>query len=95
MIERGVERMKKKIYFIISAILQMLSLIGLVASSNEAFEKTISTVNEVYSSFSIEFQNRIANMLNSVGVYYIIVPAILCIIINIIVLIFALLRRKD
>ena len=81
--------MTKKIYFIISAILQMLASANLIASSNEIFERTLNSINEVYSSFSLEFQERITSMMNSLGIYFIIVPAIICIIVNAIILIIA------
>lgn len=81
--------MKKKIYFIISAILQMFASANLIASSNEIFEKTMTSIKDVYSAFPIEFQERVTNMMNSSGIYFIIIPAIICIIVNAIILILA------
>ena len=81
--------MKKKIYFIISAILQMLASANLIANSNEVLEKTMTTVKEVYAAFPIEFQDRVINMMNNSGIYYVIAPAIICIIVNAIILILA------
>lgn len=67
----------------------MLASANLIASSNEIYEKTINTVKEVYSSFPAEFQDRITSMMNSWGIYFIIMPAIICIIVNAIILILA------
>ena len=90
MIERSLrKKVKKKIYFIISAILQMLASANLIASSNEIYEKTVTLVKEAYSIFPIEFQDRVINMMNSSGIYFIIIPAIVCIIVNAIILILA------
>ena len=80
--------MKKKIYFIISAILQILASANLIASSSEVFEKTIITIKDMYSSFPVEFQDRVISVMNNVGIYFIIGPAIICIIVNTIILIF-------
>lgn len=81
--------MKKKIYFIISAILQMMASANLISSSNEIFEKTMSSVKEVYSAFPVAFQERVIDMMNNSGIYFIMVPAIICIIINAFILILA------
>ena len=81
--------MKKKIYFIISAILQMMASANLIASSNEIFEKTMASVKEVYNAFPVAFQERVIDMMNNSGIYFIMVPAIICIIINAFILILA------
>ena len=67
----------------------MMASVNLIANSNEIFEKTLNTVKEVYSSFPIEFQERVINMMNNSGIYYVMAPAIICIIINAIILILA------
>lgn len=79
--------MKKKIYFIISSILQMISAIYILSIANEVFENSIKAIKNVYSAFPIEFQNRVMGMLDNFGIYFIIVPTIICIIANIIILI--------
>ena len=79
--------MKKKIYFIISAILQMLVSANLIANSNEVLEKTMTAVKEMYSAFPVEFQERVISMMNNSGIYYVMAPAIICIIVNAIILI--------
>ena len=81
--------MKKKIYFIISAILQMFASANLIANSNEIFEKSMATVKEVYASFPAEFQDRVISMMNNSGIYYVMAPAIICIVVNAIILILA------
>ena len=81
--------MKKKIYFIISAILQMLASANLIANSNEIFEKTMASVKEIYSVFPAEFQERVISMMNNSGIYYVMAPAIICIMVNAIILILA------
>lgn len=81
--------MKKKIYFIISSILQMISSIYLITRANEVYSNTLNSIKEMYSSFSLSFQERIVNMMNNLGIYYILIPAIVCIILNAIILIFA------
>lgn len=81
--------MKKKIYFIISAIVQIFASINLIANSNEILEKTMATVKDVYSAFPAEFQDRVISMMNNSGIYYVMAPAIICIIVNAIILILA------
>ena len=67
----------------------MFASANLLANSNEIFEETITTVKSVYSSFPVEFQDRIINMMNNSGIYFVMAPAIICIIINAIILILA------
>lgn len=81
--------MKKKIYFIISAILQMISSIYLITRANDVFSNTLNTVREVYSSFPTQFQDRILEMMNNTGIYFVLVPAIICIVANAVILILA------
>lgn len=81
--------MKKKIYFIISAILQMISSIYLITKANDVYSDTLNSVKQLYSSFSVDFQDRILNMMNNSGIYFILIPAIVCIIVNAIILVLA------
>lgn len=81
--------MKRKIYFIISSILQMLASANLIANSNEILEKTMATVKEVYAAFPADFQERIISMMNNSGIYFVMAPAIICILVNAIILIVA------
>lgn len=81
--------MKKKIYFIISAILQMISSVYLISKADTVYSNTLSSMEKVYSSFPVEFQNRLLDMMNNSGIYFILVPAIICIIANAIILILA------
>lgn len=67
----------------------MLVSANLIANSNEIFEKTMSSVKEVYSVFPSEFQERVISMMNNSGIYYVMAPAIICIIVNAIILILA------
>ena len=67
----------------------MIASANLIATSNEVFEKTMSSIKEAYKAFPIEFQERVTNLMDSSGIYFIIVPAIICIIINAIILILA------
>lgn len=79
--------MKKKIYFIVSSIIQLLTAILIIFDSKEIYDATISSTMETYSIFPIEFQERVINMMNSIGVYFIVVPAIISIITNLIFLV--------
>ena len=67
----------------------MMASANLISSSNEIFEKTMSSVKEVYSAFPVAFQERVIDMMNNSGIYFIMVPAIICIIINAFILILA------
>ena len=67
----------------------MMASVNLIANSNDVLEKTLNSVKEIYSSFPIEFQERIINLMNNSGIYYVIGPAVICIAINAIILILA------
>ena len=81
--------MKKKIYFIVSSVIQIFISIYLIINANEVFKNTMDSLQEAFLAFPSEMQERINNIMNSSGVYYVIVPAAIAIIVNIIILIIA------
>ena len=90
--------MKKKIYFIISSVLQILFAIYIVVNAHAIVEAQLSSIKEAYSMFPIDFQDRMIGMLQNNGPKFIIFTTIIGIILNFITLIFAIknhiLRKK-
>ena len=55
--------MKKRIYFSISSIIQMLVSIYVIVFAQKIVESQLSSVAEMYAMFPVEFQERMVNML--------------------------------
>lgn len=87
--------MKRKIYFIISSIVQIAFAIYLIINANNLVKQTIESVKTMYSMFPIEFKDRVINIFQNSGSYYFIGMASICIIINIIILILAATDKID
>lgn len=67
----------------------MIASSYLIYCSKEVLDETLHSIAEVYAIFPIEFQERITNIMNSSGIYFIIIPAIACIIFNAVILFLA------
>lgn len=57
--------MKKKVYFIISAILQILGAVLIIINVNPIIQQQLSAVAEDYAAFPVEIQERAINMIQS------------------------------
>ena len=84
--ERREKKMKKKIYFSISSILQVLGNIYVLANIKHIVQEQIDSTKELYASFSPEFQERVIGMLEKGGESFFVFLAIVGIILNLIIL---------
>lgn len=91
--------MKKKIYFSISAILQIIGSIYVIAIAKDLVQGQLDSISEMYSMFPIDFQERMINMLQKSGVPFTISLSCIGIILNSIILKITLsnsiLRKKE
>jgi len=78
--------MKKKIYFIISALFQIILSIYILINCNQIIESQLKNISEVYSAFPTDFQERIVNILQSHGTIFINITSCISIIINLFIL---------
>ena len=82
--------MKKKIYFIISSILQMIGAIIALVNVQALVQASIKSIQEVYAMFPVELQERmIANIQNNGANVYIFM-SIVILILNGIMVIYAI-----
>ena len=82
--------MKKKIYFSISAILQIIILLIVILNAETLVNQSIEQVKEMYSAFPIEFQEEVIENLENSGVTMVIVQSAISIVLNLFVFITAL-----
>ena len=78
--------MKKKIYFIISATLQILASFYIIINTSNIIQGQIDTIKEVYAAFPEDFQNRILTMLQNNGSTFLIIMSSIAIILNALIL---------
>ncbi len=81
--------MKKKIYFTISAIIQILFSIYVILNAKELSEMILESVEASYGMFPVDFQERIYSMYESAGFWLLVIPSALIIIFNIFTIKFA------
>lgn len=90
--------MKKNIYFIIASIIQILICILVLFNVNMVNQSQIDSMQEMYSSFSQEYQDRMISMFVNNGDKIIIGFSLVCVLSNTITLIEAIrnniLRKK-
>ena len=82
--------MKKRAYFITQSIFNILLSIYSILVANTTIKTMIDSLKEAYSGFPQEFQDRIIGIYEKAGVKITILFAVVVIIINIFLLIFAL-----
>ena len=78
--------MKKKIYFIISAVLQIIASIYFLINAEAINQLQIEQAAETYAGFPVEYQEKVISMMENSGSLIIIISAILGILLNAIVL---------
>lgn len=81
--------MKKKIYFIISSILQLIGALYIIINANDIIQLQLEMVSETYAMFPVDFQQRMVDMLENGGVAIMIATSIFQIILNLFVIKFA------
>lgn len=90
--------MKKKIYFMVSSVLQILLTIFTILNVQEIVNIQLESIKETYSMFPVDFQERMLGMLQNSGPKFILFMSSIAIIINIVTLIIAfknnILRKK-
>ena len=90
--------MKKKIYFIVSSVLQILFTIFIILNVHEIVNIQLKSIKETYAMFPVDFQERMLGMLQNSGPKFIIFTSIIAVIINLITIIIAyknnILRKK-
>lgn len=91
--------MKKKIYFTISAILQILASFYILINASSIIQEQINTIKEAYAAFPVDFQSRILTMLQNNGPTFLIIMSSIAIILNALVLYTAIrgnvLKKKE
>lgn len=78
--------MKKKIYFIVSSILQIVSAIYIIVNVNTIIQTQLGTISETYAMFPVEYQERMISMLENSGEIMVIFPSIIQILLNLFVI---------
>lgn len=78
--------MKRKIYFIISSIIQIIGALYIAINANAIVESQLDTISETYSMFPVEFQQEMANNLENGGVEMLIITSVFQIILNAVVI---------
>lgn len=81
--------MKRKIYFIISSIIQIVAILYIIINASQIVQGELENLSETYSMFPIEFRQELANNLENSGVETIVITSIMQIILNVLVLRFA------
>ena len=78
--------MKKKIYFIISSILQVLGNLYIAIFANDIIQSQIDVMKEVYTMFPVDFQERVLGLMQNNGTSFYIFMSCIGIILNLIIL---------
>lgn len=79
--------MKRKVYLLVSSIIQIISSIYLIINANEVVKETLESIKEVYKMFPEDYQDRVTNLFQNGGVIFIIGTACTSIILNILIFI--------
>lgn len=82
--------MKKKIYFIISTIIQMLLSLYTIIFANQIIQEQIKSLEEIYKIFPQDFAERVNTIYTKSGPPFLIVTSSICIIFTVILFIFAI-----
>ena len=77
--------MKKKIFFIISAILQILASIYIILNANTIIEFQLASIPETFSMFPEDFQEKVTEMLTNNFIWVIIFESMIAIVLNAII----------
>ena len=90
--------MKKKVYFITSAIVEIIIAINVLLSVNEIIEIFETSIFQMYSMFPTDFQERVYSLITNSGPKFIIITTLISLITNIVILVEAsrdkLLKKK-
>lgn len=78
--------MKKRIYFIISSILQIIGAVYIMFNANNIIQEQVDMVPETYAIFSADYQQEMIDMLENRGVGILIFSSALQIILNALVI---------
>ena len=78
--------MKRKIYFIISSIIQIIGAMYIIINANAIIDLQLETIPETYSMFSIEMQQDLAKNLENGGVEMLVITSVFQIILNAVVI---------
>ena len=78
--------MKKKIYFILTSIIQIILSIAIIFTAESIAQTQLDSLSQIYAEFPIEFQNRMRSMLENGGSILISLPAVIVIIMNTLIL---------
>ena len=78
--------MKKKVYFILVSVVQIILSIVIIATAEGIVQTQLDSIEQVYAGFPVEFQQRIKSMLENGGRFIIAIPAIITLIINVLIL---------
>ena len=79
--------MKKKVYFILVSVIQIILSIVIIATAERIAQTQLDSLEQIYAEFPIEFQQRMKSMLENGGKFIVSIPAIITIIMNVLILI--------
>lgn len=82
--------MKRKIYFIISSIIQIIAILYIIINASQIVQGQLENISETYSMFPAEFRQELENNLENGGVETLVITSIIQIILNAVVLRFAI-----
>lgn len=78
--------MRKKIYFIITAILQIIIALYTIFMANEIVQNQLDTIEQTYAEFSVDYQERMRTMIEKGGVPLTILTSGIVLLLNAIIL---------
>lgn len=78
--------MKKKVYFMISSILQIIGALYIIITAQAIINTQLEMVSEAYSMFPAEFQERVTTMFQNGGVPFLRITSVITIVLNAIIL---------
>lgn len=84
--KNGGKNMKKKMYFIIASILQIILAVYAIFMAGDIVQTQLDTIAETYAGYSADYQQRVVTMLENGGEKVVIVISAVTVIMNIIIL---------
>lgn len=78
--------MKKKIFFITSSIIQIIISIIIICNAKQIIDTQLTSINEVYSIFPADFQERALNTIENDGPIFLCIGSLITMFLNILVI---------
>lgn len=78
--------MKKKVYFILTSVIQIIVSIAIIATAEKIAQTQLDSLEQIYAGFPADFQERMRKMLENGGRFIVSIPAIISLIMNTVIL---------